>query len=133
MRAFPVVLAVALVTSACVSARSVAIGPAAAPRPSNCTLAYARIDPHEAMTTWRQVGSVCVTIPYSRSPRVDDLYAPGSARDALTKEACNLGAQMVTPMSMCGDRRSRGVEFGAFVARAGQGAGEVTAAPAGGS
>ena len=132
MRAFPLLLVVASVTSACVSARGVAIGPAARPRPSNCSLSYARIDPHDALAKWRQVGSVCVTIPFSYSPTVDDVYAPGNAHDALTEEACDLGAEMVTPVSTCAGDRSRGVEFGAFVARAGQGAVEAIAVPPGG-
>ena len=115
MRAILPFVGLVVVTSGCVQARGVAIGPAVPSRPPSCLLGYAQMDPAEAMTRWRQVGSVCVS--HGRGLTVAETYEPGDTRDALTDKACDLGAEMVSPVGTCANGRANGVEFGAYVVR----------------
>jgi hypothetical protein len=89
-------------------ARGIHIGTPAPARPPDCKLSYARIAPAEAQAEWRQVGDVCLT---------GDVYWPGEAGDALSKEACFLGGEMVTPSGLCANGKSSAIEFAVYVRR----------------
>jgi hypothetical protein len=103
--------------SACVSSRSVALGVGAPPRPDDCSLSYERADPAQVGAQWRQVGTVCVAGGDAPQIDVSDVYEPGEAKDTLSARACQLGAEMVSPVGLCSNGRQQGIEFGAYVKR----------------
>jgi len=115
------VLAAGGLTGACAYARAIPIGAPAPARPPDCPLAYARLDPVELQTQWREVGDVCVSAGTGFSHMtIDDVYEPGTPHDLLTERACALGGQMVTPVGLCSNGKSSAIEFGVYVARGGE-------------
>jgi hypothetical protein len=62
------------------------------------------IAPAEAQTQWRQVGDVCFTAwdwRWRTSADFDRAYSSGEYREPLTRAACALGGEMVTPIGQC--------------------------------
>jgi hypothetical protein len=120
MRSSPsrfLLLSLASVSAACVHARGIPIGQGASPRPAGCELRCERTSPSEAQARWQQVGDVCVSNGGVPNPDVEDAYQPGDMHDALTDQACALGGEIVTPIGLCTNGKSDGVEFGVYVPR----------------
>lgn len=67
--------------------------------------------------SWRRVGDVCVNPGADARATVEDAYAPGAMRYALTERACSLGGEVVTPTGLCSNGKNSAVEFGVFVPR----------------
>jgi hypothetical protein len=102
-----------LTLSGCITTRRVALGPPEPPRPLDCPIRFERIEPGEAARTYRQVGSICIT--NTRRPvRVEDAYKKEDVREALQRDACRLGGDLVSPVGLCSNGREAGLEFGVY-------------------
>jgi hypothetical protein len=110
-----IVFVVAALSSGCAYARGIRVGAGAPPRPAGCQLAYQHVSPAEAQARWRQVGDVCVSVGSDPNPQVADVYEPGEMHDVLNERACELGGEIVTPIGLCSNGKTSGIEFGVYV------------------
>jgi hypothetical protein len=96
------------------SIRSTAIGPSVAPREKICAVDFSRQRPQDLSFAYEQVGVIC----FGSLDNVDDegypiegrwldvdrviAYKDGRRHEAVRREACALGGELVAPVGVCG-------------------------------
>ena len=88
---------------------SATVGPAVPSAEPNCPVTFSTERTQDLFPTHEQVGVICFSahddavIGRNRSDveRVI-LYRPGEAHDAVRREACSLGGELVAPIGICG-------------------------------
>jgi hypothetical protein len=86
-----------------------------AARKSTCEINFSRERPQDISLAYEQVGVICFSserdatdengFPIAgRQPDVDRVlaYGPGRAHEAVRREACSLGGELVAPVGICG-------------------------------
>jgi hypothetical protein len=99
----------------CYRISSAVVGPSIAPRQESCEIDFSRQRAQELSDEFEQVGAICFG---GREDANDDrgnallgthpdvsrylAYRPGSEHEAVRREACSLGGELVTPAGICG-------------------------------
>jgi len=99
--------------SACYSISSATVGPAVVSRESSCGIVFSRERAQDLSVDYDQVGVICFSGAAAEWPvvavagRQSDLdriaaYRPGKGHEAVRREACSLGGDLVAPIGICG-------------------------------